>query len=228
LRRVPTDGMKIVSLDTSLQVEIPTEESRSIHGELFPDNVRCLMLGSSGCGKTSLLAATILHPHGFAFKSLKVFSPSTKQPVYEIFEKIFEELPEIQYSITSDLGEIPRVEELKKHDLLVFDDCQNSSAIDVKNLSQLFSRGRHKSVNIVFILQYYKACDISIRANFNFLCLFPISASTLKEVHSEHVSACAFRDFKKVCDIAWANNNFVIIDKQRASLKIGFDKNVLF
>lgn len=40
------------------------------HSELFPNNVRCIIAGASGYGKTNVLISLIESEHGLKFENL--------------------------------------------------------------------------------------------------------------------------------------------------------------
>jgi hypothetical protein len=222
--------MKLVPSEISLSVNVAgrgaAADERRVHGKLFPDNLRCIVLGSSGSGKTSLVTTVLLHPNGLCFRRLKVITKSPSQPLFVLLERIFETLPEFEFCLSSDASAVPPVEQIQAHDLLFIDDCMNSN-LDVRNLSQLFARGRHSKANLILTLQYYKSCDCAVRANVNFICLFQTSATLLKEIFLEHIAGIKFDEFKHICNLAWSRGSFVVVDKEAGSIRIGFDLEVV-
>ena len=58
---------------------------------LFPQSLRGLIVGKSGCGKTSLLLNLLLQPNWLDYSKLSVFWKSLFQPEYRILRKGFEE-----------------------------------------------------------------------------------------------------------------------------------------
>lgn len=58
---------------------------------LFPRSIRGLIVGKSGCGKTTLLLNFLLRPGWLDYNNLNVFGKSLFQPEYKILKKAFEE-----------------------------------------------------------------------------------------------------------------------------------------
>jgi len=64
---------------------------------LLPKSIRGLIIGKSGCGKTTLLLNLLLRPSWLDNNHLQVFGKSLFQPEYRILKKAFEEkLPKEQ------------------------------------------------------------------------------------------------------------------------------------
>jgi len=58
---------------------------------LLPGSIRGLIVGKSGCGKTTLLLNLLLQPGWLDYNNLQVFGKSLFQPEYRILKKAFEE-----------------------------------------------------------------------------------------------------------------------------------------
>ena len=63
--------------------------ARSNH-KLLPKNVRGLIVGKSGCGKTTLLLNLLLNPGWLDYNKLFVFNKSLFQPEYQVLRKAME------------------------------------------------------------------------------------------------------------------------------------------
>ena len=65
--------------------------SKRLNNPLLPKSIRGLIVGKSGCGKTTLLHNLLLRPGWLDYDNLQVFGRSLFQPEYEILKKAFEE-----------------------------------------------------------------------------------------------------------------------------------------
>ena len=63
--------------------------TRSNH-KLLPKNIRGLIVGKSGCGKTTLLLNLLLNPGWLDYDKLFIFSKSLFQPEYQVLRKAME------------------------------------------------------------------------------------------------------------------------------------------
>ena len=57
---------------------------------LFPHSIRGLIVGKSGCGKTTLLLNLLLQPHWLDYDHLHLFGKSLFQPEYQILKAAME------------------------------------------------------------------------------------------------------------------------------------------
>ena len=65
--------------------------SRRFNHPLLPRSIRGIIVGKSGCGKTTLLLNLLLRPGWLDYDNLCVFGKSLFQPKYRILIKAFEE-----------------------------------------------------------------------------------------------------------------------------------------
>lgn len=66
------------------------ENSKAKHYFLLPRSIRGLIIGRSGCGKTTLLNNLLLKEGFLDYENLLVFGPSLHQPEYRIMKAAFE------------------------------------------------------------------------------------------------------------------------------------------
>lgn len=62
--------------------------------QILPDPLRCLIVGTSGCGKTTLLYNIMTEESGLSYKHLIVYSKTLEQPFYIEMRKSFKKLAE--------------------------------------------------------------------------------------------------------------------------------------
>ena len=65
--------------------------SKIFNNPLLPRSIRGIIVGKSGCGKTTLLLNLLLRPGWLDYDNLCVFGKSFFQPEYRILKKAFEE-----------------------------------------------------------------------------------------------------------------------------------------
>ena len=65
--------------------------TKRCNNKLLPKSIRGLIVGKSGCGKTTLLLNLLLRLGWLDYNNLQVFGKSLFQPEYRIIKKAFEE-----------------------------------------------------------------------------------------------------------------------------------------
>ena len=98
---------------------------KRFNNPLLPRSIRGLIIGKSGCGKTTLLLNLLIKPGWLDYDRLQVFGKSLHQPEYRILKKAIEErLPKEQIMnlfdnqdkiIKLDVSPISVIEEISKN-----------------------------------------------------------------------------------------------------------------
>ena len=191
---------------------------------LLPQGIRGLIIGKSGCGKTTILINLLLRPGWLDYNNINIFGKRLFQPEYHILKKAFEEkLPreviitvfENQNEIT-DLGISPIsiVEETAKEIRDKLDVVSNfyQSAEDVPDPRELSSQKKNLMVFDDLLLGKQNTCEShnirgrrsNVRENPNFICLFPQDLKNLNHIFDYHVeSDMTKEEFKQLCKAAW-------------------------
>ena len=65
--------------------------TKRLNNPLLPRSIRGIIVGKSGCGKTTLLLNLLLRPSWLDYDNLCVFGKSLFQPEYKILRTSFEE-----------------------------------------------------------------------------------------------------------------------------------------
>ena len=74
----------------SLYVWKENEKSKANNHFLLPRSIRGLIVGASGCGKTTLVNNLLLREGFLDYDNLLVFGPSLHQPEYRIMKVAFD------------------------------------------------------------------------------------------------------------------------------------------
>lgn len=96
--------------------------------------------------------------------------------------------------------------QMKKNSLVVFDDVINDRGINKTVVRNIFTLGRHRNLDVVYIVQSYtKLSKHLIRDNCNFIILFRQDDLNLRHVYNDFgVNAdLKFEDFRNLCIECW-------------------------
>lgn len=198
----------------SMDIRVYHTEKSTSH--LLPHPLRCLIVGSSGSGKTNLLLNFIYNRTCVPFTNLYVFSRSIAQPAYlELYERflnIEKKLGEKVAHFFSNCDDLVPLDECKPKSLVVFDDCLLENQ---KKIKDFFIRSRHKKISCVYLSQSYGKVDMQvIRNNINVLCMFSQNRYYTKRIYDDFVgSDMTFEQFENLCKKCWINpHGFLTID----------------
>ena len=130
-----------------------------------------MIIGKSGCGKTTLLINLLLRPGWLDYNNINIFGKSLFQPEYDILKKAFEEkLPkEVIIRLFENLIEVPYlgispisiVEEMAKE---IRDKCDvvcnfDQSAEDVPDPRELSSENKNLTLFDNLLLEKRNTCE---------------------------------------------------------------------
>lgn len=176
------------------------------HSDLLPNNVRCIIAGPSGCGKTNVLISLIESEHGLKFENLYLYSKTLDQEKYKYLCELLHGIGEIGcYTFTASENVI-NSSQMKKNSLIVFDDVVNDQAMNKTTVRDIFTLGRHRNLDVIYIVQSYtKLNKHLIRDNCNFIVLFRQDDLNLKHVYNDFgVNAdMKFDEFRMLCLECW-------------------------
>ena len=121
-------------------------KDNDIPNSLFPRPMRCLIIGSSGSGKTNLLFNIIVN-YWVPFDNLYIFTKNIEQPIYEGMKEIFVNLKnEIYKEVYITNEEIISVDDCKPNSLVVFDDYILEKQ---ERMKDYFVRSRSKNISCI-------------------------------------------------------------------------------
>lgn len=199
------------------------------HGDLLPNNIRALIVGSSNSGKTNAMISLIFDPNGLKFENIYIYSKSLFQPKYEFLKKAVESVKGIGYFEYSNNDDVIAPEEARENSIFIFDDvaCEKQNRI-----RDYFCMGRHKNIDSFYLCQTYTRIPKHlIRDNANFICIFKQDEMNLRHIFNDHVYGdMTFEDFKKICFECWKDKySFVCIDKDSdyGRYRKGFDHFII-
>jgi hypothetical protein len=223
--------MKVLPQNIKLQVKNIDPggkvRKRTKHSALFPNSIRMLICGCSGCGKTNLMIYIIISPNGLKFENVYVYSKSLHQPKYVYLADVLKQVPEITFETFSNTNEVISPQDVKPNSLFIFDDVMCDSQ---ENMKKYFCMGRHRDVDCFYLCQTYtKVPKHLIRDNANLIVIFKQDELNLKHIYQDHVSPdITFDQFKCICNKVWNEDySFVTVDKEsnlnEGRFRKGFD-----
>ena len=175
--------------------------------KIFPFPFRCMIVGSSGCGKTTVLYNLTTQKWGIPSHFLHLFSRSIEQDAYKELKRAFDKLEaEEDIEVTHFYGDCENlisVDECEPDSLVVFYDCVNINQQSL--IKDFYVRGRHKNISTIYLTQNYTKIDRQlIRTNLNYLCIFKQDKKYMKYIYDECVgSEFTFKEFQTVCESCW-------------------------
>ena len=200
---------------------------------LFPKSIRGLIVGKSGCGKTTLLLN--LQPKWLDYEKLFVFGKSLFQPEYKLLKHAFEKNVskenllslfennqtncdgEIEYLLKNQFNpnpiesnfyelveDVPDPKELNRVDNNLM--IFDDLLLEKQNKCEdYYVRGRHSNVDCFYLAQnYFKLPRQTIRENANFICMFRQDKKNITHIYNDHVGGdMTIGEFKDFCSKCW-------------------------
>lgn len=215
-------------VDWNINVRLPEKQKTKRNGELLPESIRCLIVGPSNCGKSTLMIDNfILSPGWLDWKGkhLYIFSTSLNQPKYSQLQDYYNSIEkDIGHPIATFSREDMPLDDCKSNSVVVFDDYM---LVNQNNVRDFFTRGRHKNIDCFYLAQTYtKVPKQCVRDNVNFLCLFRQDNTNLKHIYDDFVCGdVTFDELRTMCSECWDEDyGFMTIDMTR-KLKDGKYRN---
>ena len=193
----------------------------------FPDNFRCIIYGTSECGKTFVLKKLILA--SIYFDKLYIIGPTGDQ--YNGLERINDKAI---IEFIKDIKDLPSPDKIPKDlkKLMIFDDVRAKEPV----FNEYFCRGRHNNCNMIYLNQNLFSLDRqSVRENCNLFILFEQRGKVLASIYQDFFNSVevSYNDFANICNKAWKEPyNYIVIDitknkKINGKLRINWDRRVL-
>lgn len=202
------------------------------HGPLLPNDIRCLTVGPSNCGKTNSMLTLLFNLNGLKFENIYIYSKSLNQPKYVYLKKLISMIPEIHLYMYSNNCDVISTDEARPNSIFIFDDvaCEKQD-----NIRSYFCLGRHKNIDSFYLCQTYTRIPKHlIRDNANMLCVFQQDDMNLKHIYNDHVNNdLTFKQFHEACISCWKEKyGFLVIMKDclvdNGRYRKGFDNFILF
>ena len=172
---------------------------KPFHHHMLPDDIRMLVVGQSGCGKTNLVINLVMKY--IKWSKLYMVTNTPDQKIYDSLRQ----LPKPESKIMKKNVDFLSPEDLSQEifddmpplTLIVFDDFMLEK--DQTFPALVFSQGRHKRVNSIYISQKFTETNLVIRQNANSLVMFNIDSKSREGEHSMYATAdMDVSDFNKI------------------------------
>lgn len=183
------------------------------HSVLLPNNVRCIICGPSGVGKTNIIINLLEDANGLRFENVYIYSKSLFQPKYKYLGKLLSSIDGVDCYMYSSNDEVIPIDEVKPNSVFIFDDVVTSKQ---KNIQIYFCMGRHKGIDLFYLTQSFAHIPKHlIRENANLIVLFQQDDMNLRHVYNNYgiASDMTFDKFKEICTNCWQTekHGFLVI-----------------
>lgn len=211
---------------------------------LFKHCFRTFLTGSSGAGKSNLIANLLLREEfGFDsfFTEIFIFSNTAmNDDVYQdvigniiseenIIDSV-EEMPFVIQNIIDKQRELKNKIQLFHEErgtpeqsrdfmpkiLLIFDDMASEQLIKTKQFKQLFFKSRHNNISLMVLMQYFHLLPKDCRQNCSNFIIFEIQTAEIKSICEQLCpSILTYKKFQRLIEHATAKPfNFLHINNR--------------
>lgn len=159
----------------SMEELLNYKKDRNVNPLFASDKIRSIVVGSSGCGKTTLILSNILHKGMLDWTKVMICAPEAtlNHPSYQLFkerideyqEKHEEALEEMEYPgdicemrDVTDINQIPTVEDIPndQHTVIIFDDFMNVPNKNLARINDIVAYGSKRNISVFFLVQHLK------------------------------------------------------------------------
>ena len=179
---------------------------------------RLCIIGGSGMGKTSSLIWLI--EESKAFHKIYLYAKKLDEPLYKFlideWEKRSEKQGKTLIEYSENLDDVPSLKSIDEsiQNLFIFDDMVVEK--NLKQIEELFVRGRKSNCSVIFISQSYFRTPQTIRQNSNYFLLTPgLSGKNLTNIAADHTDG---DEFKKVYRQYSKDGDLMLIDTTTSKL----------
>lgn len=201
--------MKFIKQKVSLpikNIEVNREKNDNFrkHSTLLPNNIRCIICGPSGVGKTNVIINLLESPNGLRFENVYIYSKSLFQPKYVYLQKVISRIKGMGCFLFTSNDDVISFDQVKPNSVFIFDDiicCKQD------NIREYFCMGRHKGIDLFYLSQSYAHIPKHlIRENANLIVLFRQDDMNLKHIYNDFgiSTDVTFERFKEMCVKCWS------------------------
>lgn len=189
---------------------------------------RLIIVGSSGSGKTNLIANLLTRDCFYKdyFDIITVFSPNVKlDKIWRVVKahQTFDNLANFNSDITEIITKQRLTVERKgirrspRHLIIVDDFADDRAVCKNPRLIEIFIKGRHYNISCMLGSQKYRAIDRTIRLNASDIIMFqPDNESELKQLAEENAKGVTKKRFAEYVEACTAQPyNFIHIQPSK-------------
>ncbi len=211
--------------------ELPKElTSYRDYDPILPQHpFRMSIVGPSNSGKTNILIHIIRTCKNF--DKIYLYAKKLDEPLYKSLIDLWERasakfnIDLIEHS--NDISDIIQVDGINenKQNLIIFDDMVTEK--NLKNVAELFIRGRKQNASIVFISQSYFSIPKNIRINCDYFVITKTShKKDLIEIAKDNTTDITHEEFLKIYrDATREPYSVLVIDLKDQNPKMKYRKN---